>query len=73
MPNDTALPPFWLVWSPQGREPQRKHPSRQIAEGEALRLARQCPGSEFYVLCPVALMTKSDVRIERYATDDIPF
>lgn len=66
-------PPFWLVWSPQGQPPRYRHRTRSLAEDEALRLARECPGKEFYVLCPVTLVTRADVRIERFATDDIPF
>lgn len=73
MAQPTKEPPFWLVWSPQGQPPRYRHQSRSLAEDEALRLARANPGNEFYVLCPVTLLTKADVRIERYAIDDIPF
>ena len=41
---------FWLVWSPRGHVPTKKHQSFEIAEGEADRLAKIRPGRHFYVL-----------------------
>lgn len=41
---------FWMVWSPQGNQPTRRHPSRAIADTEAARLAKANPGRTFFVL-----------------------
>ncbi len=46
MDNET----FWMVWSPQGQAPTRKHLTRASAVTEAERLARLNAGNEFYVL-----------------------
>ncbi|MDE2469412.1 MAG: hypothetical protein KGL35_11865 [Bradyrhizobium sp.] len=66
-------PPFWLVWNPNRNAAQYKHPSEKNAEEEAHRLAKACPGETFYVLAPVTSITKSDVTIERFNPDHIPF
>ena len=65
---------FWMV---QGDGPARvRHSLRAVAEREAQRLARENPGTEFYVMEAVAGHRKIDV--ERVAFDDklgdcIPF
>ena len=65
---------FWMV---QGDGPARvRHSVRAIAEREAQRLARESPGTVFYVMEAVAAHRKVDV--ERVAFDDkfgdgIPF
>lgn len=41
---------FWLVWTPQGGHPKYKHSTRELAEMESARLAKQHPDREFYVL-----------------------
>lgn len=42
--------PFWMVWNPNGLAPAFQHASKEGAEQEATRLARQVPGSMFIVL-----------------------
>lgn len=41
---------YWMVWSPHGKKPRRRQPSRDIAVTEATRLATLHPGRHFYVL-----------------------
>jgi len=44
---------FWMVWNPAGRAPTRLHPTKESAEKEAVRLAREDRfqrGGPFYVL-----------------------
>jgi len=41
---------FWLVWSPRGRLPSKKHRDREAAMTEALRLSEVHPGRHFYVM-----------------------
>jgi len=73
-------PPYWLVWCEDGDAPRVKHPSVDAASREAERLARAYPGKSFCVLAPVARVTRTDLRIERFdqvvdvITDDmVPF
>lgn len=40
----------WCVWSKYGRRPSRFHPTREIAETEAARLAQKLPGKSFIVM-----------------------
>jgi len=42
--------PFWLVWNPVGTNPKFRHASEIQATTEAKRLAKDCPGQNFYVL-----------------------
>ncbi len=50
---------FWMVWSPQGREPTYRHLTLAAAKTEAARLARLNPNSQFCVLeCVGAVMQK---------------
>jgi len=41
---------FWMVYTPGGSAPKRQHDCFAAAHGEALRLAEQNIGKEFYVL-----------------------
>lgn len=50
---------FWMVWSPQGRDPTYRHLTLAAAKAEAARLARANPMSQFCVLeCVGAVMQK---------------
>lgn len=86
MTNEAADPieKFWLVWSPSGSSPTRKHRSRSLAEAEAMRLSRGAPGRNFFVLKAVTgfvsvltppltipLFRGSDVTLA--PRDDVPF
>lgn len=66
-------PPFYLVWSKQGRTPVYEHPSRSSAANEAERLARMNPGQDFFVLMPVSVTLRQDVVTRKFITDEIPF
>lgn len=41
---------FFMVWSPMGGPPTKRHPSKTQARKEAERLAVSNPGQEFYIL-----------------------
>ena len=41
---------FYLVWSPQGGEPMKRHINFRSADKECYRLHALHPESEFYVL-----------------------
>lgn len=42
---------FWLVWNPDSPKPPRyRHASRESADVEATRLAREHPNQLFYVM-----------------------
>lgn len=41
---------FFMVWSPQGGEPSRKHDTLREARSEANRLARLHPDQDFIIL-----------------------
>lgn len=63
---------FWMVLG--NGEPQYRHETEESARTEAERLARQCPGHEFYVLQAVGKCAKSDVQWSEPVDDDgIPF
>ena len=65
---------FYLVWNPQGREPQQQHPSLERAEREAERLARLHRGQRFIVLRSVSECVVDDVRrIRHVESDELPF
>lgn len=49
--------PFYLVWNPNGRLPQFRHESRESAEVEAARLAREHNGQTFFVCAPIYSVT----------------
>ena len=46
--------PFYLVWNPATGYTRHQHQSEQDARKEAERLARQVPGTKFFVLSVVA-------------------
>lgn len=46
-------PAFYLVHSDRGPS-TKAHPTREAAEAEALQLAVRNPGTDFYVMAPVA-------------------
>lgn len=41
---------FWVVWNPEGRNPQVRHTTQEKATHEAKRLAIAHPGERFVVL-----------------------
>ena len=65
--------PFWLVWSAAGYPPRHRHDTRQSAEAEARRLAAMAAGHEFFVLAPVARVACSEMTIDHYWSDEVPF
>ncbi|WP_160119675.1 hypothetical protein [Rhodovarius lipocyclicus] len=71
--NDDA---FFIIWCPTGRQPPtRRHPTREIAEHEARRLAALAPGQSFYVLAALSVSSKVDVTTRELRPTDlqIPF
>jgi hypothetical protein len=40
---------YFYVWAPSRRNPRQRHPTRELAEAEALRLATLQPGVLFCV------------------------
>lgn len=70
--------PFYLVWSPQTKYTNHRHPDYKSAKAEALRLARLNPGREFFILATHARIVKTDVQVDEWGmaelfTDEIPF
>lgn len=49
---------FYVVWNPNGRNPQFRHDLREEAVNEAERLACIEPGQEFFVLHAVSVSRK---------------
>lgn len=41
---------FWLVWTPYGQNPTKKHESQEEAQREAMRLLKKHPEKQFYVM-----------------------
>lgn len=68
-------PPFYLVWRDGGSLPVKQHKSIISAENEAERLARDNPGTDFYVLIPASRSVERRVSIERFdvLASDVPF
>jgi hypothetical protein len=71
---------FWLVWNESmGGKSTVKHPTRESAEREAERLARNHRGWKFAVMENIAVVSVTDVHWERdenhYAPDfpPVPF
>lgn len=62
---------FWLVWNPEGRNPQYRHCNEDEAQAEATRLARQNPGQSFFVLHATLKVQAVDVVVTKLV--DIPF
>ncbi|GAP67363.1 hypothetical protein MBSD_n2684 [Mizugakiibacter sediminis] len=66
--------PFWLVWNPQGYNPQRKHNTKEGATREAERLARANPGQTFIVMESVcALVVDNIQRTDLRPGNELPF
>ena len=63
---DTEKPPFWLVWNECGLPLARQHITRGSAEDEMMRLAREHPGTKFYVLEPWAAAIRDELRVTRF-------
>jgi|GEM_PF-846865 len=74
---------FWMVYNtgPYGGAPFHKHQSRESADKEAQRLARENPGQSFIVLKSMGGFRAAEPRIEpvkmvameKLFGDDIPF
>ena len=64
---------FWMVWSPQGSVPTHQHITHSSALSEAERLARKCPGKEFYVLQATDLRIVNDMQRVRLHPGQVPF
>lgn len=73
----SAPSPFWVVSNPEGNVPFVRHQSRDLAQGEAERLARINPGQNFYVLASLSVSFKSDVTTTHFDVmeliDEVPF
>ncbi|PZO66158.1 MAG: hypothetical protein DI635_00590 [Pseudoxanthomonas suwonensis] len=66
--------PFWLVWNPQGYNPQHKHNTLDGATREAERLARANPGQTFIVMESVgALVVDNIQRTDLRPGSELPF
>lgn len=64
---------FWMVWSPQGNPPTRKHDTEEGAIREAERLARVTPDAEFIVLVAIHMRSvKSPMKRVRLL-QELPF
>lgn len=63
---------FWVVWNPEGSNPQVRHRFHDKATTEAKRLARAHPGQHFYVLEVVDSFQVDDLIRTRYERE-IPF
>lgn len=66
---------FFVIWNPKKSNPSHRHSNLPSAEAEAMRLARENPGHEFFILAAIAKATKQDVLLERFGDLDslIPF
>lgn len=68
---------FYIVWSPDGRNPQRRHDTRDGAIAEATRLAEFVPGASFIVLRSIGEAKKVAVSWDEHSPDpddnSIPF
>lgn len=66
---------FFIVWNPEGRNPQFRHESFSAATREAERLAMQSPGQNFFVMqAHRRVSTAKPIEIEDFDTDlEIPF
>lgn len=54
--------PFWLVWNPQGYNPQCKYNTEEGATREAERLARANPGQTFIVMESVGALVVDNIQ-----------
>lgn len=65
---------FYLVWNPNGHNPQHRHTSYESAAAEAKRLAEQNRGQSFFVLAALAFAKVRDpVEFTTINRDLIPF
>ena len=66
---------FWMVWRLHGNAPTFRHTTENDARREAVRLARNVPGSKFYLLHAVESFTvpSPDVITEKLEDDEVPF
>ncbi len=51
---------FWIVWNPAHGTPTTQHSREKAAKEEAIRLASEHPGSQFFVLQSTGLARKED-------------
>lgn len=63
-PGTIAFDRFWVVWNPDGINPQHRHPVECHARAEAERLARANPGQTFYVLETTGRVQAEAVPVE---------
>lgn len=61
-------PKFWMIWSPTGAKPTKRHESLTSARTEAERLARANNGRAFIVLESVGEVQKVDVTWDDHST-----
>jgi hypothetical protein len=78
MTGADSMERFWLVWNPQGRNPNYRHARKAGAEAESKRLATQYPGTRFYVLSALSFaQTREPVEVTELVEppddDDLPF
>lgn len=67
--QNEKVTPFWMVLREGGSHPVVKHDSLEDAHTEAMRLAKDVPGSDFFVLkCIHAL--RGHVHVEHRVLDD---
>lgn len=67
---------FWMVWQAGGNAPTYKHGMESSAEREAERLARENPGTAFYVLQSVSgalVEVPLPPPVKKLKAEDIPF
>lgn len=67
---------FWVVWREHGGSPTYKHFEKRHAQDEARRLAKQCPGSQFFILKATDGVRAEDpktTRIRLVPSNDVPF
>lgn len=71
---------FWMVYGLGSGRPTYRHETEDSAVEEAKRLARQCPGVDFFVLESTHRVKKYDVDVTKIGSirgsvldDGIPF
>jgi hypothetical protein len=66
---------FFIVWNPEGTNPQFRHESFSMAAREAERLTMMNPGKHFFVMqAHRRVSTAKPIEIEDFDTDlEIPF